>query len=287
MTVTRWLISTLLALTLVPMIGAGSAAAADLVDEHWRSHDPQSEETVDHSLWDGLLKRYVVRDEALKLNRLRYGAVSEADHGDLKDYLDMLQDIEVTALNRSEQKAYWINLYNAYTVDIILDNYPVASIRKIGGNFLARAANKGGPWSDEGFTVTVEDRALTLDQIEHGILRPLFEDPRIHYGVNCASVGCPNLDRDAYTGATVDDQLTENAKTFIDSPRGLQQVSGDGATVSSIYVWFQDDFGGDDAGVIAHMKRYGGEAVEDRLKGVVRIRGHRYDWSLNDVNSES
>ncbi|MGF1606138.1 MAG: DUF547 domain-containing protein [Rhodothalassiaceae bacterium] len=273
----KYLTKSVLFSTIV-VASAAAIAGGDLKDEHWLGRDAQSTETVNHSAWDSLLKRYIQRDEALQLNRFDYGAVGDEDHQALKSYIDALEAVTVTDLNPAEQKAYWINLYNAFTVDVILDAYPVDSIRAIGGGLFSR-----GPWGDDDYTVTVEGRDLTLDDIEHGILRPIYDDSRVHYGVNCASVGCPNLDRDAYTGARVDQMLEENAQDFIASPRGLQDISNRGAKVSSIYHWFKEDFGGDDAGVLAHLKQFGGSEVAERLEGVSRVRGHDYDWSLNDT----
>ena len=263
----------------VTVTAAGvTAPDASLIDDHWQRHDPRSDRTVDHGVWQGLLKRYIVADEALSLNRFDYAAVTRDDKVALDTYLDRLQSVTVTRLSRAEQKAYWINLYNAFTVDIVLDRYPVDSIRDIGGGLFSR-----GPWSDDDFTVSVEGRALTLDDIEHGILRPLYRDPLIHYGVNCASVGCPNLVRRAYTGATVDEMLARNARAFVNSPRGIQAVDGTGVTVSSIYVWFKADFGGTDAGVLRHVRRFADDARSRALDGATRLRGHDYDWSLNDA----
>lgn len=258
--------------------GVYAQPSPKLVDEYWRANDPGSAIIVDHSAWTRFLQTYVSQDTALGLNRLDYGAVSETDRAMLDQYLDMLQEVAVTRLNRAEQMAFWMNLYNAFTVQIILDNYPVDSIREIGGTFFS-----GGPWADSNFTVTVEERELTLDNIEHGILRPLYDDPRVHYGVNCASVGCPNLGMEAFTGAQIDDQLTASAIAFINSPRGVQRILGNRVWVSSIYTWFRVDFGGDADGVLAHLKKYAQGQNADNLVSVTRVGGDAYDWSLNDA----
>lgn len=263
-------------LMLAPM--AQAAPKAKLIDAHWTGHNAASDRSIDHDAWTAILQRYIVPADR-GLNRFAYDAVTAEDRAALDAYLGRLQDVTVTELARSEQKAYWINLYNAFTVAIILDNYPVDSITDIGGGLFS-----GGPWSDDDFTVTVEGRDLTLDNIEHGILRPNFEDPKIHYGVNCASVGCPNLRDRAYTGDTVDAMLAENARAFINSPRGIQNIDGKRVAVSSIYVWFKADFGGDDTGVIAHLKRYADGAHTKALEGVTRLGGHDYNWALNDAS---
>ena len=121
-----------------------------------------------------------------------YAAVTQADRTALKTYLKDLQAVRVTTLPRRAQMPFWINLYNALTVEVILDNYPVKSIRDIKSGLFS-----SGPWSTE--LVRVEGHDLSLDDIEHEILRPIWKDKRIHYAVNCASIGCPNLAAKAYT----------------------------------------------------------------------------------------
>lgn len=121
----------------------------------------------------------------------RYAEVTKEDKTLLNDYLDQLSKLDPREFNRQEQYAYWVNLYNALTVKLILDNYPVASITKLGGLF------SFGPWDEKVFTVA--GQTLTLNDIEHRILRPIWKDPRTHYAVNCASLGCPNLQSQAFT----------------------------------------------------------------------------------------
>ncbi len=239
-----------------------------------------STEVVDHAAWDSLLKAYVVAGDD-GLNRVDYAGFKAKGHAALKDYIAKLQVADVAKLDRREQFAFWANLYNAKTIDIVLDAYPVKSIKDIslGGGLLA--AVTGGPWKAKVLKVKGED--LSLDDIEHGILRPIMKDPRVHYAVNCASVGCPNLGRDAFGGATLDAQLDAAAADYVNSPRGARIDDG-ALIVSSIYSWFQSDFGGDDAGVIAHLGRYAREDLKSKLKGITEIGDHGYDWSLNDTS---
>jgi hypothetical protein len=213
------------------------------------------------------------------INRLRYGAVSEADRAALAAYLERLQAVPVSQLARAEQKAYWINLYNALTVHIVLEHYPVDSIREIntsGG--LLGVLGLGGPWDAE--VAAVEGVSLSLNDIEHRILRPGWEDPRIHYAVNCASLGCPNLAPEPYTAANTERLLEAGARAYVNHPRGAR-FEGDTLHVSSIYVWFQADFGGDTAGVVRHLRRYAGPALAERLAGYRGDLEHSYDWRLD------
>lgn len=236
--------------------------------------------TVDHAAFDALLKTYVVPD-ATGLNRVNYKGFKAAGHPALKAYLAKLQAVDVSKLDRPEQFAFWANLYNARTIDIVLDKYPVKSIKDIslGGGLLA--AVTGGPWKAK--VLRVLDRQLSLDDVEHGILRPVFKDPRVHYSVNCASVGCPNLGRDAFTGAKLETQLDGAAKAFINSSRGIR-VAGGQVSASSIYSWFQSDFGGTAEGVLQHARRYADPALKRKLEGITTIAEFNYDWALNDVS---
>jgi len=209
-----------------------------------------------------------------------YSAFKSTGHGDLKLYIREVQKVDPRTLNRAEQFALLANLYNAKTIDIVLDHYPVRSIKDIslgGGLF---AAVTGGPWKAK--VVKVNRVDLSLDDIEHGILRPVFKDPRVHYAVNCASIGCPNLQTEAFTGAALEAQLDAAARAYVNHPRGISVRSGS-LNTSSIYSWFKADFGGSDAGVIAHARKYANPDLSAKLKGMTSIDGHAYDWSLNDV----
>jgi hypothetical protein len=242
----------------------------------WEAHDAASTATIDHAVWNAFVGRHVVAS-ADGIHRVAYGRVSFADRADLAAYLGRLGDTPISRFARDEQAAYWINLYNALTVKLVLDHYPVKSIRDIKGSpgFFAF-----GPWKRK--LATVEGEALSLDDIEHRILRPIWRDPRVHYALNCAAVGCPNLARSAYTGANLDKLLNQGARSFINHPRGVLVEDGR-LHVSSIYAWFAEDFGGGDAGVIVHLKQHASPALAERLAAVQRIGNHHYDWTLNDV----
>ena len=249
--------------------------AAAFTLDHWQKKDDSSQVTVDHTKWAQILESYLVVSED-GLNRFRYGAVTPQDKEVLKAYLKELQAQKVTGLNRDEQFAYWMNLYNALTIDVVLDHYPVKSIRNIGlSGFFSI-----GPWKAP--LVTVEGQELSLDDIEHGILRALWKDPRIHYGVNCASIGCPNLQPEPFTGATVNTVLDEAAVAYVNHPRGAWVEKGR-LTVSSIYSWFKVDFGNNDAGVIAHLTQYADKDLKAELETVSRVNGYAYDWNLNEA----
>ena len=256
---------------------AGAAPKAALWDI-WAAHDPASGIIVDHAAWDRFLGQYV-RPGSDGVNRVAYGAVTPEGKANLDGYIDMLASVPVHSLSRAEQLPFWVNLYNALTVRVVLEHYPVASIRDID---ISPGFFANGPWGKT--LVTVEGEALSLDDIEHRILRPVWRDPRIHYVVNCASIGCPNLQPYAMTAGNAEAFLEEAAIAFINHPRGVRIEEGK-LYVSSIYDWFEADFGDTDAGVIAHLRDYAKGELAASLLEVTQIAGDSYDWRLNGTVS--
>ncbi len=247
------------------------AVSADLEKFHARAPET-STVAVDHGVWTELLGRYI--DTRDGLNYFRYGAVTDEDQEILEDYLDALQTVRVTVLDADSQFAYWVNLYNALTVWVILEHYPIESIRDISYGILTR-----GPWKEE--LVTVEDVELSLDNIEHDILRPVFADNRIHYAVNCASIGCPNLQDLAFTADNLESLLEIAASQYINHPRGVRIDDGE-LIVSSIYDWYQEDFGDDESEVIEHLIEYASDDLQANLSEFEEFDDYEYDWALNE-----
>jgi len=257
---------------------AGSPAYADPT-KVFAKHTAGSPLTVDHSTWDALLKSYVVPG-ADGINRIAYAGFKSEGHARLKSYISALERTDPSQLDRPEQFAFWANLYNAKTIDVVLEAYPVASIKNInlGGSLFTLVT--GGPWKAK--ILQVNGEALSLDNVEHDILRPIFKDPRVHYAVNCASIGCPNLMVDAFTGANLEALLDKGAKAYVNHPRGLKVEAGK-ITASSIYSWFVADFGGNAAGVLQHARKYAEPQLKTALDGVGSIADYDYDWSLNEA----
>ena len=242
----------------------------------WAEHDANSTHAIDHSTWDGLLGRYVLVQQA-GVNRFNYDEVTTSDRSQLQSYIAAMSATPISEYNRDEQLAFWINLYNALTVEIILQHYPVDSIREISYSLFS-----SGPWREK--LIKVEGEALTLDDIEHRILRPIWKDPRIHYAVNCAAIGCPSLQATAYKANNTDAMLDQAAREFINHPRAVSVNYGE-LRVSRIYDWFEQDFGGNDAGVIAHLNQYADANLQDSLNGRNRIGQYHFDWTINDPKS--
>jgi hypothetical protein len=235
--------------------------------------------TFDHSALDKLLAAYVVKGKD-GINRVDYMRFKADGLASLKSYLDALQAADPTKLGPDEHAAFFINLYNAATLRVALERYPLKSIKE------ARLADaKGelhdGPWQAN--LVKINGLDLTLDQISNAVLRPtlMTRDPRGHYLLNCLSIGCPNLLPAAITGSKLEAQLTEAARDFVVHPRGLAIKDGK-ATGSSLYAWYGEDFGGQ-PGLIAHLKKAGGADVATRLADIKEIGDHGYDWALADA----
>lgn len=229
--------------------------------------------TANHAAFDALLRRRArnSRDGVVRVDYAGWKA-SAADRASLRAYIASLSRLNPQSLTRPEQFAFWANLYNAVTLDVVLVAWPVRSIRDI------RSGITPGPWRRK--LATVAEVELSLDDMEHNILRHGWSDPRVHYAVNCASISCPNLPLRALRGATLGPSLDAAARAYVNSPRAVT-FDGDTLVVSSIYKWYADDFGGSDARVIAHLARYANEPLKTRLRAATRIGRDTYDWSLN------
>ncbi len=232
----------------------------------------ESAERVDHSVWQQLLTAYLSTD-ADAVSRFDYAAVNAADRALLQGYLDTLAATDPRQLNRDEQLAYWINLYNALTVAVVVDAWPVASIKRVRSPWLAR-----GPWDD--VLIEVAGQPLTLNDIEHRILRPVFRDNRIHYAVNCASLGCPDLATRVYEGALIDTQLDAAARKYVNHPRAVM-LDEDGLRLSSIYKWYAADFGAGEAALREHIAGYARAELATALRDFRGDIRYDYDWAVN------
>jgi len=249
---------------------AGTASAANLAKTFGAS-DEASTATVDHGEWDRLIAKYLKRGKS-GVALFNYAGVSAGDRKALKAYLAMLQKVEVTKLSKRVQMPYWINFYNALTVDVILDNYPVKSIRQIKSGLFS-----SGPWGTE--LVKVEGHDLSLDDIEHEILRPIWRDKRIHYVVNCASIGCPNLASKAYTEKNTAKLLEQGAVDYINNPRGVRVENGR-VIASKLFSWYDDDVGSEKQ-LFAHIRKYASPELKKQLDGKSSVYDYEYDWALN------
>ncbi len=221
-----------------------------------------------HTTWNELLILHVVGGE------VDYHGFKD-DERKLAGYLELLDSTKPGDLPEPDRLAFYINAYNAYTVKLILDKFkqgkPVTSIKDIGGLF-------SSPWSIR--FVKIGGETVTLDTIEHDIIRPEFKDPRVHFAINCASRSCPPLRSEAYTGAELERQLNENAAVFLNDKR-FNYISDNVLYVSKIFDWFGEDFPND---VEDFVKQYArGELLSGIEKAGKRlnVKYLDYDWSLN------
>ena len=196
---------------------------------------------------------------------------------------------------RNDRLAFWINAYNVFTLRAIVDHYPIR------GSWFSFAPKNSirqidGVWAK--LTWRAAGRAVTLDQIEHEILRPVFKDPRVHFAINCASRSCPPLAAEAYVAGRLDAQLDEAGRRYLGTSYGLQ-ISGDTLNVSSILKWYGDDFVQQFASIVASTQpagvravlgvlvRFGPAAAADLARtGRARVAFSTYDWSLNDIDRD-
>ena len=247
----------------------------------WQAFEAASTAVIDHRPWDQFLKKYLKHGPD-GVNRVAYGRVTGDDRRALYEYLVALRLTSIERFNRAEQLAYWINLYNAFTVRLMLEFYPVNSIKDIEISSNPLGGIFSGPWDRK--LLDVEGEPLSLNDIEHRILRPIWGDPRIHYAVNCAAVGCPNLQPLAFTDANTETLLDHAAQNYVNSPRGARVEDGQ-LIVSKIYAWFVDDFGGSEEGVLAHLRHLAEPPLARALEGRTSIDDYEYDWGLNDSRS--
>ena len=237
---------------LIPAFGGRVAAAAP---------------PVDNRIYAELLTKYV---ENGHVDYARF----KHDEARLDQYLKVLEQVDPEHLPREEQFAFYINAYNAWTIKLILTGYPgVKSIKDLGSLLQS-------PWKKE--FVRIHGKTLTLDDIEHTILRPRFKDPRVHFAIVCASKSCPPLISEPYCGATLDAQLTRVTSDFLNSPAN-SRLEGNTLRVSSIFKWFAEDFNKD---VVGFYLRFAQGELKQKLQAGrdrIEVKYLDYDWSLNGV----
>jgi len=227
----------------------------------------------DYSAWTEILSTHYNPAKGMDYERLR-----REDYPKLTKLVDTLSSVDVGSLTRDEQLAYWMNLYNVSTITLIVDNYPVDSIRDLSKSLI----NKYQVFDRE--VVPSGGRMVSLNEIEHEKIREGFSDPRIHFAINCAARSCPPMRQEAFVGARVDAQLEEQARSFINHNVRVE-LEGDKATleVTKIMDWFEEDFE-KAGGVAAFVKKYltGDDAVKLSTAKRIRVDHFDYDWTLND-----
>lgn len=228
---------------------------------------------VDHGAFSSLLAQHV------RNGLVNYDAFRNAPA--FSRYLAMLASTDPTSFAREEQLAFWINAYNAYTIAQINAHGERQSIKNINKAF--GFVKAGGAWSEP--MAIVNGTRYTLDQIEHERIRPVFREPRVHFALVCAALGCPPLRSEAYTADRLDAQLDDQAREFLLRSPGKNRVDVSSRTVhlSRIFDWYGGDFAPDSRGLQRWLSRYWPVGAERSLleAGTARVRFTNYDWSLN------
>ena len=216
---------------------------------------------VSHEIWDNLLEKHVSVD-----GNVNYKGFLN-DRAELKKYLDLLGSSHPdNSWSKEEQMAYWINAYNAFTIELILRNYPVKSIKDIGII---------SPWHI-GF-IEIQGEKYDLNDIEHNILRKKFNDPRIHFAIVCASYSCPKLLNEAFIASGLNAQLNEQARQFINDP-SRNKISATHIKISKIFDWFTKDFT-DNGSLVDYLNKYSSTRIDSKAK----VSYLQYNWSLNSL----
>ncbi len=218
-----------------------------------------------HQQWDKLLKKYV--NTAGMVNYKGF----QNDKSELDAYLKTLSDnAPQKSWSENDQKAFWINAYNAFTVSLILQHYPVKSIKDIGGKIY----KINTAWDIK--FITIGGEKYDLNNIEHKMLRRKFEDPRIHFAIVCASMSCAKLRREAYTGSKLEAQLDEQAKDFLND-NSKNRISTDKAEISKYFTWYGGDFT-KNGSLVDFINKYSQTKINTNTK----ISYLDYNWSLNE-----
>ena len=241
----------------------------------------------EHEIWDGLLKKHVLLLDGGRASRLRYAGMAQ-DHAALKGYLEKISAVEEAQFDRwtrEQQEAFLINAYNAFTVEKVLTRYPdIRSIWDFGKLF-------GNPFKDRFFTLL--GKKSSLDDIEHGLLRKKYREPRVHFALNCASVGCPMLREEAYAGPRLERQLEEQAARFLSDrsrnrfvPRSPEAGPDAGTLqVSKIFDWYKEDFEPRAQFFARYAKALADDPAAQKAiaEGKAALGFLEYDWTLNDA----
>ena len=224
--------------------------------------------------WDLILKRYIIKKKPDGVNLFNYAALSKSadDLELLNNYLTSLEGMDPNLMLKNDAIAYYANLYNAVTVKLVTQNYKIKSIRKLG-------LLNSGPWKRK--IIKLNTELVSLDDIEHKILRSKYKSPYIHYMLNCASMSCPNLQVTSWKGNSLEVDQLAAATEYINSSRAVT-LKKNALQLSSIYKWFKEDFE-NEGGVLDHILKHANKDLKNAIEKGVKIKSYNYDWTLNDV----
>ena len=237
----------------------------------------------EHAAWTAILQSHVVG------NDFAYGKL-KADSEEFYAYIDVLHSVspeEVAGWTEDQQFAFWINAYNAHTIQKVIENYPLKSIRKLDTGFGLNSIFDKSWIPMQAFHPKKKDKKLSLNDIEHGILRADFKDARLHAAINCASESCQPLLNEAFVASKLDDQLQTQMRAFVNDPdRNVIDLANDRLRLSEIFKWFKEDFERDAGSVREYLIRFASPETADFLREK-KIRYLDYSWKLNDAPERS
>ena len=223
---------------------------------------------IDHSGFDRLLKKHVSERGAVSYQGFK------ADEAVFNQYLALLsKNPPASGLAKADQMAYWINAYNAYTIRLILDHYPVQSIKDIGSKIKIPLVTT--PWAIKFFSIG--GQKMSLDEIEHSVLRKKYNDPRVHFALVCASVSCPRLRNEAYIGTQLERQLDDQGRDFMNNP-AKNKITKDAAQLSKYFDWYKGDWSKNGQSVALWVNKYSAT----KLNKGAKITYLDYNWGLNE-----
>lgn len=267
------LILLLVSFVILPATGWAQTQIPSKLIEFWDDREESSPIKVNHSAWQSILDRYLDDQHPSGINRFDYYGVSSVDRQRLQDYLDYLQLLEPRQFNTAEQKAYWINLFNATVVALVIGNgEEVSSIRLIRTSF-----RRPFPWQRE--VLEVLTKKLNLDNIQNGIIRPIYKDSRMHYALHKGALGSPNLLKQAFTADNLDALLDKAATEFVNHPRAVSR-NGNNIVLSTLYESYADDFSADQGSLISYLSTLLKPELAEQLEQFDQIN-FAYDWDLN------
>ncbi|API87754.1 hypothetical protein F7310_02920 [Francisella uliginis] len=243
---------------------------------YWDKSDQSSQAKIDFKSWQAFLDKYVVQkgDQTF----VNYRDVSKKDKQNLNKAINTYSKLDILKYNKNQQLAYWINMYNMLTIRVILQHYPVKSITDIDKSWFGYSK----VWDQN--VVKINSKELTLNDIEHRIVRPIWHDPRVHSAVNCASISCPNLSKQAYQGGQINAQLNKSFATWVNSSKGFE-LRNNNIYISKIFDWYGSDFGNQ-----THMRQFIAKYLTSKVKKEAILNENKtiyyqnYNWNLNQLS---
>ncbi len=268
----KYKLLSLLAIALL-LLSRPSVSAIEMKPiEFWDDSEPLSEINVDHTALQEILQAYVISDHPSGISRFDYDRVLDDDKAKLQAYLDYLQLLEPRQLSEAEAKAYWVNLYNAATLNMVIDAYSNGRVTKVQARGLPTRR-----WRRTIVTVALQD--MSLDDILNGVIRPLYRDPRMHFALFFCTLGGPDMPTEVLNGENNNELLDKFQEKYLMQSRAVRLEDGE-LVLSEIFQNYDTDFADSESALIRYLQQYVPEPVSEAMNGVYDIR-FDYDWALN------